>query len=139
MIEIFKEFTFEAAHQLGQNVAPGAYRSGSAVGNASVCQPGNAPGRTHALCHEPTSVRGFCAGGCSRFLSSRNRNGSIYLGSFVGWETPNKSCMSQDIGKPREMGSMDDSQDKRTRRDRAHHHAEPGPGQGVLQSGERGL
>jgi predicted DNA-binding transcriptional regulator AlpA len=29
-------------------------RSGPAVGNASVCRPGNAPGRTHALCQQPT-------------------------------------------------------------------------------------
>ena len=31
-------------------------RSGSAVGNKSVCRPGNAPGRTHALCQIQTSL-----------------------------------------------------------------------------------
>ena len=29
---------------------------GSAVGNASVCRPGNAPGRTHALCQQRSLV-----------------------------------------------------------------------------------
>ncbi len=33
MIEIFKEFTFEAAHQLGQNVAPG-HRYGNLHGHS---------------------------------------------------------------------------------------------------------
>ena len=45
-------------------------RSGSMVGNASVCRPGNAPGRTHALCHEPTylELRRRLRWECSRRL-----------------------------------------------------------------------